>query len=276
MGKTNGLRIIRLAVLQQPSPRSEPNQNFLQIVQTGINNQHEHNGQSNDAHGPFDRRALQNHSQVGKRFFELAPPQRLSSGEAASPNPTSTGSEFTHSNKRRSVWHAPLQECVLRAGTTSLARSQRPQLDLRRNHSLEKNGILPSTNGPGNQHPGRNLGTFSRTNAGLRRSKRNSSRSYNSTKTRRRATECITGTMDQLELVDQIKAGHNLRTPSQNKRTGEGERPPKRPNKTKPDPEEVCTRKESHLHIMERPSKILFHGCTRCQHMWKVSCFWRH
>ena len=61
--------------------------------------------------------------------------------------------------------------------------------------------------------------------------------------------------MDQLELVDRIKAGHYMRTPSQNERIGKGERPLKTPNKTKPDPDEVCTQKESHLHIMERPSK---------------------
>ena len=123
MGENTVLCVMGFALFQQPSPRSEPNQDFLQIVQTGINNHHEYNGQSNNAHGPFGRRSLQNLGQVGQRIFELATAQRLSRRQAASPNPTSTRSELTHPNKRRSVWHAPLQKCVLRAGTKSPARS---------------------------------------------------------------------------------------------------------------------------------------------------------
>ena len=61
--------------------------------------------------------------------------------------------------------------------------------------------------------------------------------------------------MDQLEFVDQIKAGHYRKIPSQNERIRKGERQLKRPNETKSDSEEVCTLNESHLYIMERPSK---------------------
>ena len=83
--------------------------------------------------------------------------------------------------------------------------------------------------------------------------------------------------MDQLEFVDQIKAGHYRRIPSQNERIRKGERPPKRPNETKSDSEEVCTLKESHQNIMERPSKMCFSWLhTLPKYVDSFSFIWKH
>ena len=195
--KHSGLRVMGLAISLRPSSRAEPNQNLLQVVQTGIDHQLEHNGQCHNNHGPLGRRTLQNHNKVGQRCFEPASPQRLNSGEAASPNPSSTGSEPNHPNKRCSVWSAPLQECVFRTSTPSPARSRGPQFDKWRYHSLEQGGIFSSTNRFIQQHPCRKFRTFSRTNPRVSRPTRKSRRTCIATKTRRRTTECNTRIMDQ-------------------------------------------------------------------------------
>ena len=243
----------------RPSSCAEPNQKFLQVVQTGIDHQHEYNGQSNNSHGPFGRRTLQNHSHVGQRFSKSAPPQRFSSSEAASPNPTSAGAKPNNPNKRCSVWNTPLQECVLRTSTPSPSRTRGPQFDQRWYHSLEKDRIFSSTNCPRQQHPGRNLRTFSRTNPRVSRPARKGRRNCNATRTRSRTTErtaeSSTRIMDQPELVDQIKIGHYKKAPSQIERRGKRERAAKRLNETNSCSEEDRTLKGSHLSVLERPSK---------------------
>ena len=216
LGEGVGMRLVGLVLRKQPSTRLKPNQNRLQMVQTGINNYDEHNGKSDDAHGPPGSRPLQNLHQVGQWNSQSTTAQRLRHRKAATPNKASTKPQLTKTNERCRVWHHSHEKCVHRASTKGHAK-HRPQDDCRWNHPMGKNAPHPRTKHTNDQFAGRNLRAFSRTIARLRGSRRGPRGLHRNTQTKRESTECITTSMVQQELMDSIRSGCSPRLPS-NKR----------------------------------------------------------
>ena len=229
------------------------------MVQTGINNFAEDNSESSYTNGPFGRRTVRDLGQGGQRIPLLASAQQCRRTKTAPPNPASTKPQFTNTNKARHFWHHPLQKCLLRAGTKSLTRTQGPKNDRRWKHRMGKTSFFFPTKHARQQHVGgRDLGTLTRTNPGLGDPIRVRSRLDRNTRPRRTTSECITRTLDQLDLVVQIRHTLWSRVSSHNKGAGEGEVLREGRSMTKLDPAVACIQKQSFTLNIKQPSSGQF------------------
>ena len=119
---------------------------------------------------------------------------------------------------------------------------------------MGKNAPHFRTKHTNDQFAGRNLRAFSRTAARPRGPTRGTRRLHRNTRTKRESTECITTTMDQLELMDSIGSGCSPRPPS-NKRGRGREVLYQEVSTTKPYSDDVSTKKHRPEPNKEQPSK---------------------
>ena len=267
------MRSLGMAILQRPQSCHEPSQDCLQVVQARIDNQLEHNCQGNNNTGSPGYRTLSHQCHSRQWPFRSALIKGPHAPQVPPQSQASSQSESAKAGQRRSLWHPPHEERVFRASTKGFARCGAPQLDWRRNYSLETNNTRPFTKWFRNQPPLRKLGTIPGTDARIGRSTIYTNWVWSMATRRRSPTKCVTATVGKPQLLDQVTAGAPHRDALQwfiKKSKGREETP----TTEKPVTAVECT-PTRFFYYMKVPIDLFSHKSTVCHIVHLIVCFLR-